>query len=124
MGSEMCIRDRCRDSEANRTRAELSKKAKVEAKERQKGANPGEAEAKEHNLRGHIPEKVLQLSGIRSGWRCKLCRKAASKKNHLISRKCQGDPTTKWSKIVTEEDEPMVLPIQQHTMMALSLIHI
>ena len=119
-----------RDSEANRTRAEQSKKDKAAAKEKSKAVDASVSSTNDDNHRGHKPEKVLQLSGIRSWWRCMLCRKIASRKCHLISRKCKGDPVAKWSTLVADEDEPVVQPIHQHTVMVsgsviwLSLIHI
>ena len=101
-----------RDSEANRTRADRHRKAKAIAKEHRRARDGTDhTDSSSDNLRGHQPEKVLQTSGIRSGWRCKICRKMASKKCHLTSRKCKGDPVANWSKLQAEEDEPAIRPI-------------
>ena len=106
-----------RDSEANRANADLSKKQRAEAKEKRRANSDNGQACSGDNLRGHKPEKVLQLSGIRSGWRCTVCRKMASKKRLLTSRKCKGDPVANWSTLVADDDEPAVLPIHQHTPM-------
>ena len=78
-----------------------------------------EAEDEERDVRGHHPVKVLQLSGIRSGWRCTLCRKMSSKKELLTSKKCLGCPLVKWSKIERDsEDKAPPMPVQQHRRMS------
>lgn len=47
----------------------------------------------------------MQLSGIRSGWRCTVCRTMSSEKELLISKKCTGCLIVQWSKIEVDEDE-------------------
>ena len=44
----------------------------------------------------HMPQKVLQISGMRSGWRCKVCRCMSSTKAKLDERKCNGSVAKKW----------------------------
>ena len=62
-----------RDTEASQWRADLSRK-KVRAKKAAAAAelalNP--LASGPYNLRGHDPVQMLQLSGIRSGWRCSI----------------------------------------------------
>ena len=112
-----------RDTEANQWRSELSKK---EAKAKKEAAAIARAscipsDASEPNLRGHNPVQVLQLSGIRSGWRCTVCRKASSKKEMLTRIRCKGCPLKDWSKISRDEsdddDAPTNLPKQNHKKM-------
>ena len=72
----------------------------------------------EKDLRGHNPVKVLQLSGIRSGWRCTICRKSSSKKEFLISRRCRGSPIVEWSRVEQDsDDDAQPAPMQQHRKM-------
>ena len=43
-----------------------------------------------------MPQKVLQISGMRSGWRCKVCRCMSSTKAKLDERKRNGSVAKKW----------------------------
>ena len=62
--------------------------------------------------------KVLHLSGIRSGWQCKVCRKISSKKRLVVSRPCIGCPITKWKCIEHDsDDDTPVMESQQHKKM-------
>ena len=70
-----------RDTEASQWRADLSRK-ELRAK---KAAAAAELALKPlakgpPDLRGHDPVQMLQLSGIRSGWRCSICKKNSSSK--------------------------------------------
>ena len=111
-----------RDSEASQWRAAAFKK---EAKAKRAAAKAGKADGHEHqvddgrlDLKGHNPVKVLQLSGIRSGWRCTTCKKISSKKRLLVSRPCSGCPLEKWKSIEKDsDDEAPVLQTHQHTKM-------
>ena len=109
-----------RDTEANQWRSELSKKetkARKAAAAADNTACTATSDGKP-NLRGHNPVQVLQLSGIRSGWRCSICRQMSSKKERLISRKCSGCPLIQWSRIEpNSEDEAPPKPVQQHRRM-------
>ena len=90
-----------RDTEASQWRADLSKKeirAKKAAAAAELALNP--LARGPLNLRGHDPIQVLQLSGIRSGWRCSICRKNSSSKKLLVRNRCTGCPVEKWSKVL------------------------
>lgn len=77
-----------------------------------------EAEGAERDERGHHPVKILQLSGIRSGWRCTVCRNMSSKRELLTSETCLGCPLIKWSRIeVDSEEEAPLTPADQHKRM-------
>jgi hypothetical protein len=80
-----------RDTEASQWRADVSRK---EAKARKAAVAAGLAMStggdELPSLRGHNPVQVLQLSGIRSGWRCTICRKMSSSKKLLTGRRCMG----------------------------------
>ena len=86
-----------RDTEASQWRAEAFRKETQAKKEAMKAAaaeNPGqEAEDEERDVRGHHQVKVLQLSGIRSGWECTLCRNMSSNHELLTSKKRLGCPS-------------------------------
>lgn len=70
------------------------------------------------DMRGHSFVKVFQLSGIRSGWRCIVCRKISSKKQLLVSRPYTGCPIMKWENIDQDsDDEAPVMQLQQHKKM-------
>ena len=43
-----------------------------------------------------MPQKVTQISGMRSGWRCKICRCMLSTKAKLDDKKCKGEVAKKW----------------------------
>ena len=90
-----------------------SQKKRAEQKLRRTAEQSGESE----NLRGHTSQQILQISGIRSGWRCKTCRKMSSKTSLLTKSKCTGDPFfLKWSKIECEE-EAQLKPVDEHKRM-------
>lgn len=111
-----------RDSEACQWRAAAFKreaKAKRVAQTHAEGDGQGQRpEDGQLDMRGHDLVKVLQLSGIRSGWRCRVCRKISSKKQLLVSRPCTGSPITKWRCIEQDsEDETPATQSQQHKKM-------
>ena len=43
-----------------------------------------------------MPQKVLQISGMRSGWRCKVCRCMSSTKAKVDENKRNGSVAKKW----------------------------
>ena len=67
-----------RDTEASQWRAYVFRKGSKDKKAAAATAAVDDPEqavgGSEINLRSHSPVKVLQLSGIRSGWRCTICR--------------------------------------------------
>ena len=68
-----------RDTEASQWRAAAYRKKEKAKKAARKAAAADEDRGCEvddggKDMRGHNPVKVLQLFGIRSGWRCTLCR--------------------------------------------------
>ena len=108
-----------KNSEASRWRADLHKKEAQDKKAAAAATAAGqEVGDDEVDLRGHNPVTVLQLSGIRSGWRCSICRQMSSKKERLVGRKCSGRPLIKWSRIEpNSDDEAPPKPVQQHRRM-------
>ena len=64
-----------------------------------------EAEGAERDERGHHPVKILQLSGIHSGWRCTVCRKNVVQEGAPPSKKCLGCILIKWSMIEVDSEE-------------------
>ena len=111
-----------RDTEASQWRADLSRKeirAKKAAAAAELALNP--LAKGPLNLHGHDPIQVLQLSGIRSGWRCSICRKNSSSKKLLVHRRCTGCPIEKWSKVSNDDDDddeaPPLKPVQKHVRM-------
>lgn len=97
-----------RDTEASQWRAEAFRKeakAKREAEKTARDRTEQDDDDGRQDLRGHDPVKVLQPSGIRSGWRCTLCRRISSKKELLTSRRCTGCPLIDWSTIQQDSDE-------------------
>ena len=111
-----------RDSEACQWRAAAFKKemrAKRAAEGQMKEGGQGSLSQDDlPDMRGHDPVKVLQLSGIRSGWRCRVCRKISSKKQLLVSRPCTGCPIAKCGCIEQDsEEEAPTTQSQQHKKM-------
>ena len=108
-----------RDTEASQWRADVSRKEAKAMKAAAAAELALSTPAGEHpNLRGHNPVKVLQFSGIRSGWRCTICRNMSSSKKLLASRKCMGCPLIKRSTIVADDDEgPPLQQVQMHRRM-------
>ena len=51
---------------------------------------------------GHLPEPVLQSSGIRSGWRRRKCRKIASTRASLAFQRCDGPAAKTWQALAAE----------------------
>jgi hypothetical protein len=97
-----------RDTEASQWRAKAFRKeakAKREAEKEARDRGEQDDDDGQHDLKGHDPVKVLQLSGIRSGWRCTLCWKTSSKKGFLTSRRCTGCPLVDWSTIQQDSDD-------------------
>ena len=47
----------------------------------------------------HLPQKVTQLSGMRSGWRCRICRCMSSTRAKLEDKKCHGAAASKWEEL-------------------------
>lgn len=43
-----------------------------------------------------MPQKATQISGVRSGWRCSICRCMSSTKAKLEVNKCNGSVAKKW----------------------------
>ena len=43
-----------------------------------------------------MPQKVTQISGMRSGWRCRICRCMSSTKAKLDEKKFKGAVAKKW----------------------------
>lgn len=111
-----------RDTEASQWRAEVFRK---DAKDKKAAAAAAAADDPEQevggsvfNLRGHNPVKALQLSSIRSGWRCTICRKTSSKRKLLTISRCMGCPLVKWSRIEIDDDEAQPSkPTQVHKRM-------
>ena len=46
-----------------------------------------------------MPQKVMQILGMRSGWRCKICRCMSSTKAKLDEKKCKGAVAKKWENL-------------------------
>ena len=44
--------------------------------------------------------KELQASGIRSGWRCTVCKRPSASKAKLLTQKCEGPAMDKLQKLV------------------------
>ena len=113
-----------RDTEASQWRAAAAKKEAKAMKMARRSAAGDSKDQDEHDgerdLRGHNPVKVLQLSGIRSGWRCTFCQKTSPKKKLLTSRRCRGCPIVDWSKVDLEDgngNEALPTQLQQHRRM-------
>lgn len=113
-----------RGTEASQWRAAAAKKEARAKKNARRAAARDDKEQEERDgeqdLRGHNPVKVLRLSGIRSGWRCTLCRKVSSKKKLLASRRCRGCPIVDWRRIDLDDgngDEAQPTQLQQHRRM-------
>ena len=88
-----------KDKEASRLKANEAKanKAKIkEEKKKESDRKKKEDESKEceYQVGRHMPQKVTQISGMRSGWRCKICRCMASTKAKLDDKKCKGRQQT------------------------------
>ena len=112
-----------RDTEASQWRAAAFRKGERERKAARKAAaadgdHGSEADGDGKDHRGHNPVKVLQQSGIRSGWRCTICRMNSSNKELLVARRCRGCPIAEWSRAEqdSEEDTPAA-PLRQHRRM-------
>lgn len=90
-----------KDNEASRIKANDSTankhklKQEKEAREKQRKKEKEEDEVL-YRLGRHMPQKVLQISGMRSGWRCKVCRCMSSTKAKLDERKRNGSVAKKW----------------------------
>ena len=61
---------------ANETKTSMNN-LKQEKEEEKKAE---ENEVDEYRVGRHMPQKVMQISGVRSGWRCKICRRMSSTK--------------------------------------------
>ena len=84
-----------KDNEAARWKAKEAKvnKAKIkEAKKKEDEQKRKEEEGKEreYQVGRHLPQKVTQISGMRSGWRCSICRRMASTRAKLDQKRCHG----------------------------------
>ena len=58
-----------------------------------------EGKEREYQAGRHMPQKVTQISGIRSGWRCRICRCMSSTKAKLDEKKCKGAAANKWEEL-------------------------
>ena len=91
----------CKDNEASRIKANEASvnkhKLKQEKKrEEERKKNDEEREEGVYRPGRHMPQKVLQISGMRSGWRCKVCRCMSSAKAKLDDNKRNGSVANKW----------------------------
>ena len=94
-----------KDNEVSRLKANEAKVNKAEVKEEKKKEDDrkrkeDEGEEREYKIGRRMPQKVTQISGMRSGWRCKICRCMASTKAKLDDKKCKGAAANKWEKVV------------------------
>ena len=93
-----------KDNEAARWKAKEAKANKAKLKEEKKKEDvrkreEDEGKLKVHQLGKHLPQKVTQLSGMRSGWRCKICRCMSSTRAKLEDKKCHGAAASRWEEL-------------------------
>ena len=84
-----------KDKEASRFKANEAKanKAKIKEekrKEEERKKKEEEGKARDYQVGRHMPQKVMQISGVRSGWRCRICRCMSSTKAKLDEKTCKG----------------------------------
>ena len=92
-------------NEAARWKAKEAKvnKAKIkDEKKKEDERTKKEEEGKErvYQIGKQLPQKVTQLSGMRSGWRCKICRCMSSTRAKLDDKKCHGAAAKRWEEQV------------------------
>lgn len=85
-----------KDNEASRMRANAAKTNRDKQRQQKKDRKTQESEAVEHLSGRHGPQKVMHVSGIRSGWRCMVCRRMSSTKAKLELQHCRGPVARKW----------------------------
>jgi hypothetical protein len=93
-----------KDNEAARWKAKEAKANKAKLKEERKKEDErkrkeDEGKEKAHQPGRHLPQKVTHLSGMRNGWRCRICRCISSTKAKLEDKKCLGAAASRWEEM-------------------------
>ena len=87
-------------NEASRMKANDAKANRNKLKQQKDDQNTDESEVVEYRIGRHMPQKVMQVPGMGSGWTCKICRLMTSTKAKLENQECKGSVAKKWEALI------------------------